>query len=134
MSTTVATNPTGVIGVVSTTSDGDRPNDPGIVQQAQTMGLLDTTDPTKLGQAIQSNPHSTVVNFAHFLFSAVAFAKEKEKQEILTPSTVTSELDLLEYIEKIIHKAKLAGMTFTVAIENGKMVPTVQKAAPTTKA
>jgi len=126
---TTDTPATTVISVVQTTPGGDRPNNTGIIQEAQKLGLLDSTDSAKLGQAIQANPEGTVVNFAHAIFAAVAFNKDVEANK---PHPVTGEQDLWDYIQRMVAKAQAAGLVFTVSLdENGQMVPTVQKAAPT---
>lgn len=123
---------TTVLSVVQTTPDGDRPNNPGIIQEAQKCGVLDATDPTKLGAAVQANPQGVMVNFAHAIFAAIAFRKEREQHNAVQPKPVTGEQDLLQYIERMIAKCEAAGLTFTIALdENGKMVPSIQKAAPT---
>jgi hypothetical protein len=119
------------VSVVQHTAAGDRPNNDGIIQQAQHWGLLDATDPTKLGQALLANPQGVLVNFAHLIFGAVAFSKDGEAN---TPHPITGEQDLWDYVQRMVAKAEAAGLIFTISLdENGKMVPTIQKAAPATK-
>jgi hypothetical protein len=123
---------TTVLSVVQTTPSGDRPNNPGIIQEAQRLGVLDAADPTKLGAAVLANPQGVTLNFAHAIFAAIAFTKEREAQDATQPKPVTSEQDLWQYIERMIAKCNAAGLSFTITLdENGKMVPAIQKAAPT---
>jgi hypothetical protein len=129
---TADTPVTTILSVVQTTSSGDRPNNPGILQEAQRLGVLEATDPTKLGAAVLANPQGVVLNFAHAIFAAVAFTKEREEHDATQPKPVTSEQDLWQYIERMIAKCNAVGLTFTITLdENGKMVPAIQKAAPT---
>jgi hypothetical protein len=129
---TADTPVTTILSVVQTTSSGDRPNNPGILQEAQRLGVLEATDPTKLGAAVLANPQGVVLNFAHAIFAAIAFTKEREEHDATQPKPVTSEQDLWQYIERMIAKCNAAGLTFTITLdENGKMVPAIQKAAPT---
>lgn len=122
---------TTVLSVVQSTPDGDRPSNPGIIQEAQKLGVLDATDPAKLGAEVLANPEGVVVNFAHAIFAAVAFSKDREKHNAVQPKPVTGEQDLWEYVERMVTKAQAAGLVFTVALDaDGKMVPTIQKAAP----
>jgi hypothetical protein len=119
------------VSVVQHTAQGDRPNNAGIIQQAQKWGLLDANDPTKIGATLEANPQGVLVNFAHLIFAAVAFSKDGEAN---TPHPVTSEIDLWNYIQRMVEKAEAAGLIFTISLDaNGKMVPTIQKAAPATK-
>jgi hypothetical protein len=119
------------VSVVQHTAQGDRPNNAGIIQQAQKWGLLDADDPTKIGKTLEANPQGVLVNFAHLIFAAVAFSKDGEAN---TPHPITGELDLWDYIQRMVAKAEAAGLIFTVNLdETGKMVPTIQKAAPATK-
>jgi hypothetical protein len=129
---TADTPVTTILSVVQTTSSGDRPNNPGIIQEAQRLGVLEATDPTKLGAAVLANPQGVVLNFAHAIFAAIAFTKEREEHDATQPKPVTSEQDLWQYIERMIAKCNAAGLAFTITLdENGKMIPAIQKAAPT---
>lgn len=122
---------TTVLSMVQSTPAGDRPYNPGLIQEAQKLGVLDTTDPTKLGATVQENPQGVILNFAHAIFAATAFSKDQEKIDATAPKPVTGEHDLWTYIERMVEKAQAAGLVFTVALDaNGQMVPTIQKAAP----
>jgi hypothetical protein len=135
MSTLIDAKPTTVLSMVQTTPAGDRPYNPGLVQEAQRLGVLDATDATKLGAMIQENPQGVILNYGHAIFGAIAFSKDEEKTIATQPKPVTGEHDLWTYIERMVEKAQAAGLVFTVTLDaNGQMVPVVQKAAPAASA
>lgn len=113
--------------ILTSTPQGDRLNEAGVIDAAVASGLLDSSG-LALGTAAQSAPHSTALQFAHRLFDGIAFTEEQEKQAAGLEHPITSELDLVQRVQHLIDKGAQAGYHFTVTIDaSGKPVPAATK-------
>ena len=114
--------------ILIVTPQGNRLNEPAVIETAQSVGLLDNTG-TALGNIIQAAPRSAAIQFAHALFGQIAFTEEAQKQAAQVEQPITTELDLVQRVQHLIDEAAAAGFKFTVtANADGKLIPTATTA------
>jgi phosphoglycolate phosphatase-like HAD superfamily hydrolase len=114
--------------ILNVTPQGNRLNDPGVVEIAQAVGLLDTTG-TALGPIIQAAPRSAAIQFAHKLFDGISFTEEAQKQQRQAERVIRDELELVQRVQHLLDEAKAAGFKFTVSLNNaGAPIPMAMKA------
>lgn len=113
--------------IITVTPEGNRLNDPAVVEIAQASGLL--TETGVFSAQAEIAPTTASVAFAHRLFDAVSFTEEQQKEARAQEHAIKDELDLVQKVQHLLDRAKEAGFKFTVSLNHaGAPIPMAMKA------